>query len=138
MSAPPRATIPRLSDLELVIETSRLVLRPIAETDVDELWPYVADPELPKLMSWAAHTDRKETAEYIARQIEGKQRGTDLVWAIEHEDKVVGCIGLHGITWAMRAWRVDRAELGYWIAPKLWSKGLMTEAAHAITRFGFD
>ena len=30
----------------------------------------------------------------------------------------------------MRAWRVDRAELGYWLAPALWSQGLMTEAAH--------
>lgn len=138
MNAPPRTTIPRLSELDLVVETARLRLRPLAATDVEALWPYVSDPEFPKLMSWAAHTDRKETAEFLARQAEGLANGTDLAWAIEHEGVVVGCVGFHGITWQLRAWRLDRAELGYWLAPALWGKGLMTEGARGAIQFGFD
>ena len=41
-----------------VLETPRLRLRALAERDVDDLWPYVSDPELTKFMTWAAHGDR--------------------------------------------------------------------------------
>jgi RimJ/RimL family protein N-acetyltransferase len=50
----------------------------------------------------------------------------------------VGCIGLHGIRWASRALRYDRAELGYWIAKPFWRQGLMTEAATMATRWAFE
>ena len=34
--------------------------------------------------------------------------------------------------------RVDRAELGYWLAPALWGQGYVTEAARALVQYGFD
>jgi [ribosomal protein S5]-alanine N-acetyltransferase len=137
-SAPPRSKIPRLAELDLVLVTSRLRLRPIEEADAGDLWPYVADPQLPRMMSWAAHTDRSETLAFIRHVQAEHAAGTGITWAIEHDGRAVGCIGLDGIQYAMRAWRVDRAELGYWIAPPLWNKGLVTEAAHAVVRCGFD
>lgn len=138
MNAPPRTTIPRLSELDLVVETARLRLRPLAAIDVEALWPYVSAPEFPKLMSWEAHTDRGETAEFLARQVEALAKGTDLTWGIEHGGALVGCVGFHAITWQLRAWRLDRAELGYWLAPALQRKGLMTEAVRGAIMFGFD
>lgn len=30
------------------------------------------------------------------------------------------------------------AELGYWLAPSLWGRGITTEAANAVLSFGFD
>jgi len=138
MSAPPRPTIPTLADLPLVIETGRLRMRPIAESDVDALWPVVSDPQFPVHMSWEAHTDKSQTREFIAQVSEELRKGTGITWAIEHGGMAQGCIGLHGIKWQLRAWRVDRAELGYWLAPALWGKGLMTEAAHAVVRWGFE
>jgi len=60
-----------------------------------------------------------------------------VVWAIEHEGRAQGCIGLD-VEWQLRVLRVDRGELGYWLAPSLWGKGLMTEVASAVVRFGFD
>ncbi len=137
-SAPPRAETPTLSALPLVIETVRLRMRPLAEGDVEALWPYVSDPELPRMMSWAAHRDPAETRAFVAFAADALAKGTDIVWAIEHEDRLVGTIGFHGIAWEMRAWRVDRAELGYWLAPALHGQGLMTEAATAVTRWGFE
>src|SRR5262249_61914603 len=49
-----------------------------------------------------------------------------------------GCSAREAIGGRIRTWGVDPAELGYWIAPPLWGHGLMTEAALAIVRFGFD
>ena len=50
-SAPPRAVIPRLDELDFTLTTARLRLRPFRDGDVDELWPYVSDPETSRMMS---------------------------------------------------------------------------------------
>ena len=138
MFHPPRPDIPKLADLPLVLETPRLKLRPLAERDVEDLWPYASDPEFPRFMSWAAHKDREETRAFIASTEEARAAGTGVVWAIEHEGRARGTIGLDDITWHMRAWRMDRAELGYWIATPLHNQGMCTEAAQAVVQWGFD
>ncbi|MEO8705287.1 MAG: GNAT family protein [Kofleriaceae bacterium] len=136
MSAPPRPTIPILAELPRVLETSQLVLRPFALTDVDAVFPIVSQPEFPRMMSWAAHRDRDETAEHVRRLVEGGNAG--MTWAITHDNQVIGSIALASIEWQVAAMRVDRGELGFWLAPAMWNKGFMTEAATAVVRFGFD
>jgi [ribosomal protein S5]-alanine N-acetyltransferase len=138
LSAPPKTSIPKLSELPLVIETPRVKLRPQQDSDADAFFPYVSDPALSRMVSWAAHKDIEETREWIRKAAEMVAAGTDMVWTIEHEGVPVGCLGLHGITWGIRATRVDRAEMGYWLAKPLWGKGLMTEAATAATRWAFE
>jgi [ribosomal protein S5]-alanine N-acetyltransferase len=135
---PPREPIARLDELDLVLVTARLRLRPVQESDVDDLWPYVSDPEVPRMMSWEAHTDPSQTREFAQHCNRGLASNAGVVWAIEHDGRAAGCIGLDGIQFALRAWRVDRAELGYWIAPPLWNQGLLTEAARAVLRCGFE
>jgi RimJ/RimL family protein N-acetyltransferase len=121
-----------------VIESQRLKLRPQVDSDADAFFPYVSDPEMSRMVSWAPHGGVEETREWIKNTARGVEAGTDMVWTIEHEGAPVGCLGLHGITWAIRATRVDRAEMGYWIAKPFWRKGLMTEAATLATRWAFE
>jgi RimJ/RimL family protein N-acetyltransferase len=137
-SPPPRAQIPTLSELPHVIETARLTLRPLAVTDVDDLWPHVSDPKVTPYISWNPHADKEETRTFLAGAAEAMAKGNDMVWAIVREGRASGCIGLHGIAFMRRAWRVDRAELGYWIGIPLWNQGYMTEAAGAVTKWGFE
>ncbi len=142
MSAPPRATIPKLSELvlDLDLETARLALRPwtASQVDIDAMYSFAKDPEFPKLMSWAAHTDPGETRAFLESVVTERLEDRGVTWAIIHDGQVVGSISLTGIRWQFAAWRIDRAELGYWLAPKLWNTGLMTEAAHQVLLFGFD
>ena len=137
-SPPPRNPIPSLHELDLVIATARLRLRPLEERDVEDLWPLVSDPELPRMMSWAAHTDRSETLAFIQSTRDAIAQGTGVTWAIEVDGRAVGTIGLGIIQFAQLALRVDRAELGYWIAPALRGAGLVTEAARAVLGCGFE
>ena len=137
-SAPPAVEIPNLGNLPSVIDTQRLRIRPFTLADLDDIWPHASNPEVAKRMAWAAHRDKAETVEWIAGRIDAWTKGTDRVWAIEHEGHACGTIALTQITFAMRAWRVDRAELGYWIGQPFWGQGLMTEAATAVTRWGFE
>ena len=133
----PRTALRNLED-PVDIETVRLLLRPLVEADVDDLWPLVSNPEIPKQMSWAPHQTREDTHEWVLRQAEARARGLGLVWGLEKDHHIVGCIGLGSITWQDRALRCDRAELGYWLAPPLWGQGLVTEAARGVVAFGFD
>lgn len=138
LSAPPRSSIPTLAELPLVIETPRIKLRPQVAGDADTFFPYVSDPELSAFVTWAAHTRIEETRDWITKGAEALAKGTDLVWTLEHEGQPCGCVGLHDITWGVRAVRYDRAVMGYWIARPFWGKGLMTEAATAATRWAFE
>jgi RimJ/RimL family protein N-acetyltransferase len=137
-SAPPLPQIPELAALDLVIVTPRLRLRAFTDDDVDPLWTHVSDPDLPRMMSWAAHTDPSQTVEFIRQVNVNRANGAGVTWAIELAGQLVGCIALDQVSFTLRAWRIDRAELGYWIAPAHWGKGLMTEAAHAVVRAGFE
>jgi RimJ/RimL family protein N-acetyltransferase len=133
----PRVQIPVLTSLDRVIATERATLRPLAEADVDALWPIVSQPEFPKWMSWTAHAHRDETVAFVRAMIAAAERGTDHVWKIEHAGALVGTIGLHAIKWQVAAWRHDHAELGYWIAPAAQGRGLATEATRAVIEFAF-
>ena len=137
MAPPPRATVPQLADMQLELATPRLALRPYRESDLEDIWPYVSDPAFPRHMSWAANTEKAETLGWIKSTQQSIADNTGCTWAIVHEGKVVGTASLDSIRWQFRAWRIDRAELGYWLAPALWGKGLMTEAAHHVMVFGF-
>jgi [ribosomal protein S5]-alanine N-acetyltransferase len=138
LSAPPRDPVPSLEELPLVIDAPRVRLRPQLASDADAFFPYVSDPELSRYVTWSAHTKIEQTREWLREGAEMIAKGTDMIWTIEHEGAPVGCIGLHGIRWDVRAVRSDKAELGFWIARPHWGKGLMTEAATAATRWAFE
>lgn len=137
-SPPPRAAIPNLAKLDLAIETQRLRLRPFRASDLDDIWPIVSDPEFPRFMSWEAHRSKEETLEWLDRAARLQATNEEVKWAIEHEGKAIGAIGLHEIVWQSRALRMDRADLGYWMSPAYQRRGLMTEAVQAVVQCGFE
>ena len=136
--SPPPGPIPDLASLDLVIATPRLVLRPLEPRHADELFSYASDPDVARMMAWTAHADLDETRAWAAGRIADRAKQTELLWAIEQDGKAIGTVGLGGITWAFRAWRVDRAELGYWLGKPFWGQHLMTEVAHVVTTWAFE
>ena len=93
---------------------------------------------LHRFMNWDAHRSQEETAAFIAHMKTARDAGTDYVFVVLHEADLVAMIGLHDVARTMRAWRVDRAEMGYWTAPAHQNRGFITEAARALMRFGFE
>ncbi len=72
---------------------------------------------------------KAETLAFIRAVHDGFAANTRCAWAIEYLGQAGGVIGLDSITWELRARRVDRAELAYWLAPKLWNRGLTNSAS---------
>jgi len=138
MVAPPTDDVPVLTALDPIIDTPRLRLRPFSLDDLEAVWPYVSDPTFPVMLSWDAHPDREVTRQWLAGTIDGWAQGTDAVWAITREGTAMGAIGLHDVCYVFRAWRIDRADLGYWLAPSWWNLGYMTEAVAAVVQFAFE
>ncbi len=120
------------------LHTSRLTLTPLAKTDLDELWPHTSNPELPRHMTWAAHTDRSQTQAFIEHSIRECEQGTAAVWVSREQHDFRGLIGLHDIQRQRLAWRLDKAELGYWVIPQSHGQGFATEAARAVLEHGFQ
>ncbi len=85
----------------------------------------------------------EEIDEFIQRQIHGLERNGFCLWRLLWKQQAERLIGFCGL----QPWR-DRPgleigyhgviEIGWWLARDCWGKGLATEAARAVLRFGFD
>lgn len=114
------------------IETERLILSELKESDLLFVVEYLQDKIFSDLTSNIPYPYHIENAEFwlkISREAFDKKKG--FTFAIrDKEEKIIGAIGLHDEG-------SDKAELGYWMAKPFWSKGYVTEAAEAIIDFGF-
>lgn len=113
---------------QVVIESERLVLRPVRRSDAGLLEMYVSDKRVAEATSRIPHPLPPGAIEaYIARALE-EDRIED-VWVLDgtksNYPEVMGIISLT---------RLDRqqSEIGYWIAPAFWNTGLASEAVEAI------
>ena len=114
-----------------VLRTSRLTLRPVRASDVDDVLAYASDPAWSRFLVALPTTYARADAEaYVAGAVQ-LDRNVHASWGIEHEGHVVGGIDvsfLHGH-------RIG--ELGYGLAPRLWGQGLVVEAARAVVATAF-
>ena len=116
----------------VTIKTERLVLRPYRPADVDDLYRNVQDKRIHAMTAALPHPYTKKNAvEWIAMNnatAHRKKKKDRLAFAVEYKKEVVGSIGLHKL-------EAHKAEIGYWLAPHAWGKGLMTEAVSAVTKY---
>ena len=124
-------------DEKLIIKTDRLLIRPIMVSDVENIWPYVSDPKIPKYMSWDAHTDKRDTKRFLERVQKEREEGRSITWAIFFKNQFCGIISLIAIIHKHRSLIYDRAELAYWVGPKFQKWGIMTEAGECVIDFAF-
>lgn len=124
--------------VDLDLKTDRLYLRPITVDDVDLIWPYVSDPELPRYMSWDAHKNKAETRQFLERIQDEMENGKSIHWAIFIDGQFCGLISLIAVIRQHRALIYDKAELAYWLARDFRKRGIMTEAGEKVIGFAFQ
>lgn len=127
------------------ILTQRLILRAFRATDAQRVRALAGEREIAATTTNIPHPYPAGLAEaWIGAQVERRSRGEAVVFAIQLRDdlnaadgglepgELVGAIGLELDP------ENQQAELGYWIGKPYWGRGLATEAAHAILRYGFE
>ena len=112
------------------ITTTRLVLRPLSITDVNDIYEYAVDDEIGPSAGWTPHKTIEETTRIVEFMLtEGD------VYAITLRDtgKLIGTLGLH-----KKDILSDSKELGYVLNKTYWHQGFMTEACKAVLIYTFE
>ena len=118
------------------LETKRLILRKIAETDAEAMYRnWASDPEVTRYLTWPTHTDRSVTKEVIKSWVANYEKEEYYHWVITCKaqgDEPIGTI--HGLVND----DLDMITIGYCIGRAWWHRGIMSEAAQAVIGFFFD
>lgn len=117
------------------LRTPRLVLRPFAMSDAPAVAALCADREIAATTLFIPHPYTLADAQrWLATHSAAWASGTGAMFAVTlaSDGTLVGAIGLHPNR------DHNRAELGYWIGKSFWGRGYATEAARAVTRWGFE
>ncbi|WP_437634913.1 GNAT family N-acetyltransferase [Sorangium sp. So ce854] len=117
------------------IETERLILREIVESDAEALFTVCSDDEWLRLWGSPVHRTVADTRNMIVMLKRAHQEGSQLRWGISvrGSDRLIGAAGFFRFVPYHY-----RAEITYEQARTASGKGYMTEALRAVVRFGFE
>lgn len=112
-----------------------IVLRPFGDHDATLVRSVASDPLIPLITTVPTSGTQADALAYIGRQRERLATGAGYSFAIARADTgdAVGQIGL----W-LRHIDQGRASTGYWVAPQDRSRGYVTAALQALTRWALD
>ncbi len=112
-----------------ILETERLILRPLCVEDAKAVFEWASDERVAKFMIYPKHTDIKTTVEWL----QSIDHSSDTAYDFGFVEKSSGTlIGSGGLYWEdeRQQWRV-----GYNLRFDRWHKSYATEAALEMVRF---
>ena len=115
------------------IETERLILRPITESDAEDIYAYSQNEHVGINAGWKPHENIEETREVMKVVFLNQEFVFGMV--LKETGKLFGSIGL--IPDPKRQNDSTRM-IGYAIGENYWGNGFTTEAVLALLRFGFE
>lgn len=121
------------------IETNRLLLRKVSLEDAPAIFSILSEEQVVNstagLEQYTKINQAKELVNSIMHNYQIDSGHDPIVFAIADKKtgEFIGCVGFFGYNPLF-----SRAELGYFISPKYWGKGFVTEAAQVLVNFGFS
>ena len=117
-----------------ILKTDRLLLRQFVENDLENVFRGLSDPHVIKYYG-VNFTSLEATKKQMAWFAELEKKGTGIWWAICSIDntRFYGAAGLYYLAKEHR-----KAEIGFWMLPEFWGKGMITEAIPLIVGYGFN
>ncbi len=116
------------------IKTDRLLLRKIIPEDIENIYKGLSQPEVIKYYG-ISFTSLEATEEQMIWYRELEESETGIWWAICATDgqTFYGAGGFSNLSKQHK-----KAEIGFWLFPEFWGKGLMQEAFPLICNYGFE
>lgn len=115
----------------VLIETERLILRPLTEADIPELVPLIGDRRVAATTLRIPHPFHEQDAlDFLCSA--AKENELRLGIRLRDGGAFIGGMGLHPYP------EHKRAELGYWLGVPYWGQGYATEAGRAVVKYGFE
>lgn len=122
-------------DLNIVLESDRVLLRPLQFEDEEALQIVAYDDSL-WIYGLQDLSKPGELNKYIRKAIEDRDNETTAVWAIidKKTNKMAGCTRLAEISW-----KDERGQIGWtWLGRDFQGSGLNKEMKFLILSYGFD
>ena len=117
-----------------ILETERLILRPLTVADADEAFRnWTSDPEVPRYMRWVVHESLEDTLAWLRETEQHLESDDNYTWGLELKStgELIGSGGLY----PCEEDEQGTLELGYNIMRLRWGQGLTTEAMQTIVDF---
>ena len=119
-----------------VLETRRLLLRPLGLADKEEIQKSAGEREIADTMISLPHPYPEEEAErYVSQKQNEREAGSSVTFIIEKKEGK----GFYGL---IEVRDIDlehsQGELSFWLAIEAWGHGYMSEAVQAIVGYGFE
>lgn len=117
-----------------VLETERLILRPLRPGDAADHFALWSDPIVMALHGSPPYTDLGQSEDLIQRYTGYFAAHEAIRWAVTRrgQDRLIGTCGYHHLSL-----QHHRAELGFELERASWRQGIMFEALRAVLRHGF-
>lgn len=123
--------------MQVHIQTERLILRTIAETDVEGIFALDSDPAVHEFLGnkpIKTLAQAQEVVAYIRKQYKTHGIGRFAVICKHTED----FIGWSGLKYEDGIREYSYYDLGYRLRKQYWGKGIATETAIASLKYGFE
>ena len=114
-----------------MIETERLILRPLTRADVDQIVDLHGDPRVNRFVPSFSYDQALQRISEIERQWSERGHGICAV-ELEATGTFIGRCGLN--YWP----EFDEVEVGWILKPEAWGHGYATEAAQSCLEWGFS
>ncbi len=115
-------------------KTDRLFIRAWSPDDWEQFKPIATDPKMLRYIGRTEPWSDQRIQTWVKLQIDRQRNERMCRWKLVDKEsgRVIGFCGLafYGTT--------GQVEIGYWVARDLWGRGLATEAARAVLRYGLD
>ncbi len=120
-----------------ILETERLVLRPVTADDAADVFRYASNPNVTRFTLFETHQTLDDSLWFVDdyRQSRYANREPDPLAIVLKTDPLRAMIGSLGAHWVSQP--NGTMEMGYSIAEPYWGQGLVPEAAAALVRLVF-
>jgi ribosomal-protein-alanine N-acetyltransferase len=116
----------------MLIKLKTITLRTFRPDDLAFVFSGLSHPDVIKHYGISYSTENACEAQMSWYQLIAEQ-GTGCWLAIESADTKLGALGLNNICNEHK-----NAELGYWLLPQYWGKGIMQEALQGLLSYAFN
>jgi ribosomal-protein-alanine N-acetyltransferase len=117
-----------------VYKTGRFLLRHFTESDLENV--YLGLSNLQVIKYYGVHfKTMEETRKQLEWFAELEKNETGIWWAVCSPDNSIfyGSVGLYYLNMEL-----NKAELGFWLMPEFWGRGIITESAQLVIEYGFN
>jgi [ribosomal protein S5]-alanine N-acetyltransferase len=119
---------------QVILETDRLRFATWRKEDWKEFQKIATDPMVVRYLGTGEPWPDERVQEFVSRQCENWERHRICLWKLLPKDSetLIGICGLQHLP------EGPGVEIGWWLAPSHWGKGLATEAARQALAYGFE